>query len=296
MHILVASDESSTGWRAFWLRAWPLVIGVVAVLSVTAVRFSTTVWQQNEYEHGPLLMLMALAALYWHRAELLESTEPKGQAIPGLLLALGATLFVVGARIDLGVMEAEGAVPILAGALWAVGGRRLVAKMWLPILFLVIAAPIPPLVLGAVTDLLKQGVSAVAESVLAMLGYPVARGGVVITVGQYQLLVADACSGMNSIFSLGAVGLLYLDLFPPASRIDALILALCIVPFAILANTVRVMLLILITYHFGDAAGQGFIHSTAGLVMFVVALGALALLGHLLAARHETSNGMSAHG
>ena len=35
---------------------------------------------------------------------------------------------------------------------------------------------------------------------------------------------------------------------------------------------VRVMILILITYYFGDEAGQGFIHGFAGMLLFVVAL------------------------
>ncbi|MFY7855752.1 MAG: archaeosortase/exosortase family protein, partial [Rubrivivax sp.] len=35
---------------------------------------------------------------------------------------------------------------------------------------------------------------------------------------------------------------------------------------------VRVLILVLVTFHFGDAAGQGFVHDFAGLVLFLVAL------------------------
>ena len=51
-----------------------------------------------------------------------------------------------------------------------------------------------------------------------------------------------------------------------------LLLSLLILPVAILANFVRVLILILVTYYFGEAAAQGFLHSLAGLTMFVVAL------------------------
>ena len=64
----------------------------------------------------------------------------------------------------------------------------------------------------SVTGPLKAAVSAVAARLLYALGYPVARSGVMLSVGQYQLLVADACAGLNSMFTLEALGLLYMNL------------------------------------------------------------------------------------
>ena len=52
----------------------------------------------------------------------------------------------------------------------------------------------------------------------------------------------------------------------------SLFLLCLIVPVAILANVLRIVTLILLTYHFGDAVGQGFLHVTAGLFLFAVAL------------------------
>jgi exosortase len=101
------------------------------------------------------------------------------------------------------------------------------------------------------------------------MNYPIARSGVMITIGQYQLLVADACSGLRSMFSLSAIGFLYIYLTEHKSFKRNLMLALSLIPIAFLANLIRVMVLILVTYHFGDAAGQGFIHDFAGLGIFV---------------------------
>ena len=52
---------------------------------------------------------------------------------------------------------------------------------------------------------------------------------------------------------------------------NAIMLA-CILPIAFVANITRVIILVLITYYFGDAAGQGFLHGTAGMVLMVAAL------------------------
>jgi exosortase/archaeosortase family protein len=51
-----------------------------------------------------------------------------------------------------------------------------------------------------------------------------------------------------------------------------IIVALMVIPISLAANTVRVIVLILITYHYGDEAGQGFLHGFAGIVLFGVAL------------------------
>ena len=101
-------------------------------------------------------------------------------------------------------------------------------------------------------------------------------------VGPYQLLVEDACAGLNSLISLTAISLFYIYILHNASWRYALFLMLWIVPVALLANLVRVMILVLITYHFGNAAAQGFLHSTAGLVMFATALLGIFLVDGLM--------------
>jgi exosortase/archaeosortase family protein len=95
---------------------------------------------------------------------------------------------------------------------------------------------------------------------------------VILTVGPYQLLVADACAGLNSLFTLEALGLLYLNLMNYTSALRNLMLAVLIVPISFAANVTRVVILVLVTYHFGDEAGQGFVHGFAGMVLFMVAL------------------------
>jgi exosortase len=101
----------------------------------------------------------------------------------------------------------------------------------------------------------------------------VVRSGVILTVGPYQLLVADACSGLNSLFTLEALGLLYMNLMNYKSALRNTLLAILILPISFLANVTRVIILVLVTYYFGDEAGQGFVHSMAGMVLFMVALG-----------------------
>jgi len=47
---------------------------------------------------------------------------------------------------------------------------------------------------------------------------------------------------------------------------------------------VRVVILVLVTYYFGDEAGQGFVHGFAGMVLFMVALTLTIMLDSLYGA------------
>jgi exosortase B len=147
-----------------------------------------------------------------------------------------------------------------------------VRALWFPLLFLCFMVPLPGMLVDMITGSLKQQVSVVAENVLYLAGYPIARNGVIISIGQYQLLVADACSGLNSMFSLTALGLLYLYIMNYRNWLHIGLILLAILPIAFLANVIRVMALVLITYYFGDEAGQGFAHGATGMVLFIVAL------------------------
>ena len=114
------------------------------------------------------------------------------------------------------------------------------------------------------------------------------------------MLVADACSGLHSMYSLTALGTLFMYIMGRTSRLHNALMLVSILPIAFVANIVRVMALVLITYHLGDEAGQGFLHGTAGIVLMLVALAFFfaldALLGRLLRPRSTaagTNGGVS---
>ncbi len=132
--------------------------------------------------------------------------------------------------------------------------------------------PLPPQVVDVVTMPMKMAVSYAAENILYAVGYPIGRNGVVLQIGQYMLLVADACAGLQTLLTLEALGLLYLNLVRRDSLFRNVTLAVLIVPISFTANVIRVIALSLITYHFGNEAGQGFLHGFAGMVLFLSAL------------------------
>jgi exosortase len=165
--------------------------------------------------------------------------------------------------------------------------------MWFMLLFSVFLVPLPGFVVDAITLPLKQSVSAIAAQILFAAGYPIAHEGPILIVAQYQLLVAEACSGINSMFSLSAVGLLYLYLMRRKSLVHNGLIVMSLVPIAFLANVVRVVFLVLLTYHFGDEAGQGIGHGLSGMVLFVVSLVIIVLLDAILARLFKPGNAVA---
>jgi exosortase B len=170
------------------------------------------------------------------------------------------------------MLEVGSQVGVLMAMVLLCWGSAALRVVWFPLFFLVFMTPLPEALVAVVTGPLKSAVSVVAAEILYFAGYPVSRVGVILNVGQYQLLVADACAGLNSMFTLEALGLLYMNLMQYKSVARNVTLAVLVVPIAFGANVVRVMILVLVTYHFGDAAGQGFIHGFAGMVLFMVGL------------------------
>jgi exosortase len=170
----------------------------------------------------------------------------------------------------------------LLGILLLTKGWAAARLLWFPLLYVVFMIPLPGVLVDAITGQLKQWVSVVAANILYHAGYPIGRTGVMLTIGQYQLLVADACSGLNSMFSLSALGLLFIYIMNRGSWWYVVAMVASILPIAFAANIVRVMTLVLITYYMGDEAAQGFLHGAAGLLLMIVALVILFALDWLL--------------
>lgn len=259
------------------------LIVAYGVLYVPAfVGLARTIWATDEQGHGPIILALSLALLVLRRQAIAAAATAPRPLAGWLLLGLALLLFVAGGAQDIIMFQIGSQIPLLAALLLLFGGWGALRAAWFPLFFLLFMVPLPEALVAAVTGPLKAAVSAVASQLLYAAGYPVGRSGVVLTVGQYQLLVADACAGLNSIFTLEALGLLYMNLMRYTSAARNITLAVLLVPVAFVANIVRVMILVLVTYHLGDAAGQGFVHDFAGVVLFVVALSFMLVLDRLL--------------
>ena len=255
-------------WLAVW---WPVLLGLFALYLPMYYSLATGLWGEEDQAHGPIVLVVVLYLAWQQRHHLLVADKPS-PVIGWMLLGAGLLSYVIGRSLDILMLEIGSQILVLAGILLLTRGVRALRAMWFALLFIFFMIPLPGLLIDAVTLPMKIAVSYVAENVLYWVGYPIARSGVILQIGQYQLLVADACAGMHTLISLEALGLLYLNLVKHDSLFRNVTLAILIVPISFTANVIRVMVLTLVTYYFGDEAGQGFVHGFAGMVLFIVAL------------------------
>ena len=262
--------------------------GVVALLSLYVPIYwdaAHNFWDREEYAHAPMILLIS-AWMAWQlkdAALALPSPDKKGVWLGVLVLLVGLTGAFLGRILTFSILEFLAQPLAVAGICLVIGGTKALRLLWFPIAFLIFMVPLPGSWVDATTGTLKQWVSVWVEHLLAWANYPVGRTGVMLTVGHYQLLVADACSGMHSMFTLTSMGALVLYLRKRSNLLHLGVMLLAIFPIAFIANMVRVMALVLITYHLGDEAGQGFMHGAAGIVLIVVALLGYLALDSLLA-------------
>ncbi len=264
-------------------RAVAMVLAGLAVLYLpTYWSLASTIWQSSDQSQGPLMLAASLWLLYERREAIASAPARPREGVAAGALAVGLLLYAVGRSQSIWIFEVGSQLVVFSGVLLLFKGWRGLRLAMFPILFLVFMVPLPGPLVAAVTGPLKAGVSYVASELLYTAGYPISRTGVILHVGPYVILVADACAGLTSMFSLEAVGILYLGLMRHPSRARNMALSLMLVPVAFCANVVRVVVLVLTTYHLGDAAGRGFLHGFAGMLLFCVALALIVPLDRLL--------------
>jgi exosortase B len=259
-----------------------LGLGLAAMYGPAYLELANTIWATDEQGHGPIILALSLWLIYSKRHAVAEAPVQPRPLLAWPLLLFSLALYALGRSQDIIMFAIGSQITLLVALVLLFLGTAALRLLWFPLFFMLFMVPLPDALVAAVTAPLKSAVSAVASSLLYNIGYPVGRSGVVMTVGPYQLLVADACAGLNSMFTLEALGMLYMNLMRYTSAARNITLALLLVPTAFVANIVRVMILVLVTYHFGDEAGQGFVHGFAGMVLFIVALGLMLVLDKLL--------------
>jgi exosortase len=269
---LSKSGNGAPEWWRSLLPHWLLWLGLAAIVIPTMMGVARESWSTEQGAHGPIVLATGIWLVIQGRREFMPLIRPGNLALAMALLLPILAIYII-ARITT-TLELEGFALYFALVVvfYAYCGIRVMRLMWFPTLYFIFLFPPPDSLVATLTQPLKLNISRAAVALLDACGMTIARKGVIIQVDQYDILVAAACAGLNSIISLSAIGLFYIYVRHNANWRYALLLMLAILPVAVLANFVRVLLLILITDFMGDAWAQGFLHGFAGMVMFAVAL------------------------
>jgi exosortase B len=239
-------------------------------------------WQTEQEGHGPLIIAASLWLLWTSRKKLAKAELAPAPAAGWAVLLLGLAMLFMARTQDVMSIEVLSEIPVIAGGVLMLLGWQVLKILAFPIGFLFFTVPAPGWMVDGATVPLKVFISDLVTRVLYALGYPIAQNGVVIMIGPYQLLMQDACAGMNSIFALSAIGMFYVYAFRWTSKIRSIALLAAVIPITIMANFLRVLALVLIAYYGGIELVDGLFHDLTGIALFVFALALLFIFDGLL--------------
>jgi len=257
--------------RTGWLQAVLLTLLIGLVYSEILAGLLRDWWFDDNYSHGFLVPLFAVYVL-WQRRKRVAALSAKPSWFGLFVIAAALAMLIAGVLgADL-FLSRSSFLFLLAGlVIYFLGWQHLRAMMF-PWAFLFLMIPIPTIIYNQLTFPLQSLASRLAAWLLGLAGVPVLREGNVIRLPAMTLEVAEACSGIRSLISLGTLAIIYAYFFEPGIR-RRMLLVLAAVPVAVVANGLRIMGAGLLGEYWSPDKAQGFFHSFSGWVIFILSLG-----------------------
>ncbi|MBV9267383.1 MAG: exosortase/archaeosortase family protein [Acidobacteriaceae bacterium] len=262
------AKPSRISWAAI---AW---FGALLFLCYAPILFRMAKqWANDEnMGHGFFVPIVA-GYIAWKRRDLLVAT-PRNPSMWGLVIVVWAALQALVATLGAEIFTARLAfVMSLFGVVLFIGGKQWLKILLFPLLLLLFMIPIPQILYARLTLSLQMLASELGEILISAMGIPVIRTGNLLQLPSQTLDIAEACSGIRSLLSLGFLSLVY-AYFTDNRAWMRVALLIATVPIAIFANGIRVATTGWLS-EIDLKLAQGTYHEMEGYLVFVVALLAL---------------------
>ncbi len=278
---------SAPGPRS-WIRDRAGVLGaVLSALALIALAYGRTaatlwrMWSHNDtYSHGFLIGPISLV-LGWNLRRQLRQVPamPTWAGLP--VVALAVLLQIAGIRGDVTMFQAYSLILLVAGLTWTWFGPGVLRRLAFPIAFLLFGAPTFPVIVNQLSFRLKSVAALGSVSLAQLIGISVSLQGMDLYLPTGVMTIEGACSGLNSLIALTALGALFAHLGTGAAWRRWLLFA-CSVPVALAGNIVRLTSLCVYAGLTDTTRATGLFHNIGGFVLFGFALLAMVLLKRLL--------------
>ena len=263
---------------------WMIMIAMVVMFAPTFYRLATLGWKSADYTHAYFILPISLWLIFKKRDTLIKSDEiSKGGVI---LFVLGIVSYLFAALNGFMFLEAFSFVFMM----WAVFKLKLnkesFRKILFPLTYLLFLVPPPGLAIDMISLPLKKISTYGSYFILKIAQLPVKVYGAILKVGEYELFMADACSGFRSLITLLALGALY-AYFQKTSLAKKWLVFLSVVPLAILGNILRISITGFISYFAGIKYAEGFFHNFSGAFLFIFTVLGLIAVTEFICKRHR---------
>jgi len=270
-----ATNSPQTVWREPAI-VWFLLIaisGLLVYLFYEGLSSTIQAWNKEEYSHGYMIPLV-VAFLIWQQKDQLERIRFDDSWTGVLIVLIGLALYFLGELSTLYIIIQYAFLVTLFGVAFCIVGWKGIRKIGIPLLFLGFMIPLPSFLFNNLSSALQLISSELGVAVIRLFGISVYLEGNVIDLGNYQLQVVEACSGLRYLFPLMSLAFLCAYFFKGAFWKRAVIF-LSSIPITVLMNSVRIGITGVLVDYKGIAMAEGFLHDFEGWFIFMSCLGIL---------------------
>ena len=266
--------------RSFLNILIPLILFLILFSPTYSPLFERFTARDSYYSHGFLIPFVSLY-LVWRKRQLLKTIPLKPQPLGGFILAGGVLLHLVSTFLKINFISYMAIPIVLLGTSLYLGGKRLTKELLFPIAFLVFMLPLPKVLIIGIAFKMKLLATDASTFIVNRLGIEAKGVGSTIYYPGGHLLVGDPCSGLRSLITFLALGALFTQ-FVQASIWRKNLLFISVIPIALLSNLVRITIMVLVGYVYGQKAVSGFLHDFSGIMVFVLGFIGLVMASKIL--------------
>jgi exosortase len=277
----VPEPEPETHSLPEWWWKAAVVAGLIAFLYYAILgRLTQEWWNDPNFSHGFFVPLFS-AYVVWQSMDKLRAIAVRPAWSGLLVIALALATLVVGTLGAELFLSRSSFVLLLGGLVIYFLGWAHFRALFFPWIFLIAMVPLPSIIFNQITFPLQFLASKFASTTLPWAGVPVLREGNIIQLPIMQLEVAEACSGIRSLISLGTLAIIY-GYFLEKEVWKRVVLALAAIPIAVVANGMRIFGTGLCVQYWDPQKAEGFFHSFSGWIIFIVSIFLLLLVHRVM--------------
>ncbi|HEY7062730.1 MAG TPA: exosortase/archaeosortase family protein [Chloroflexota bacterium] len=269
--------RARSAWRQWDKPSWSVVGTAAGVILALALAYRDVwpwlidEWQKNPYySHGALVPLLSLF-LVWQGRGALAARRPSNW---GYLL-IGAAVGVLVAGLWWSAYWIAGlSLPVaIGGIVLALLGPQVFRRWAFALVFLFLMVPLPFEIW--IANSLESPTASASTAIVQLLGVPAENKGSLIQLPNSQFQVGGECAGLRTSISLFTLALFVVMVGTPGGVRNKAALLSLIIPLALVANTARVAVLVLIANAWGTDAAMNYYHDYASYLFFGLALALL---------------------
>ncbi len=266
--------------RLDWL-GWLQILVLAALVTIlyrhVLVSWTEQLWTDPSYSHCFLIPMFS-AWVLWKSRDKFQNVLIQANWSGIIVTLISVGVLILGVFADENFLSRISLLLLLAGIVIQFYGWRCFQAGLFPWAALFLMVPLPRILFAQITLPLQFLSSRLGSGLLDLAGIWNLREGNLIHLHSLTLDVAEACSGLRSLMSLVTVSVIYGYVFE-FKRWQRVLLVICAVPVAVMANGFRIMGSGVVGEYWGRDKSEGFFHSFSGVVVFVFSFLLLILVG-----------------